>query len=175
MMFGFLNPRRKTLARPFPPEWLATLERNVFLYRLLPEPERARLRDAVKVFVAEKHFEGCAGFAVTDEARVTVAGQACLLVLGFDGYFLDQVSSVLIYPGSYLACNEPDQRRAEPGAARVRPQARRAGRCGARRPARDRRGPGAAVGEDHRRGVPATPDRRRAQPPDAAPPVRRDR
>jgi Mlc titration factor MtfA (ptsG expression regulator) len=33
------------------------------------------------VFLAEKHFEGCGGLALTDEIRVTIAAQACLLLL----------------------------------------------------------------------------------------------
>jgi Mlc titration factor MtfA (ptsG expression regulator)/Flp pilus assembly protein TadD len=75
----------------------------VFLYRLLSDAEQAKLRDAVKVFVAEKHWEGCGGFRVTDETRVTIAAQACLLLLGLGDYYFDEVQSVLVYPGGYLA------------------------------------------------------------------------
>ena len=34
-----------------------------------------------KIFVAEKTFEGCGGLAITDEIKVTIAAQACLLLL----------------------------------------------------------------------------------------------
>ena len=35
----------------------------------------------VKVFVAEKHFEGCGGLEMTEEIRVTIAAQACVLLV----------------------------------------------------------------------------------------------
>src|SRR3989440_13006250 len=100
------HARRQLLATPFPPEWLPLLERNVFLYRLLSEPEQARLRDALRVFIDEKFWEGCAGLEVTDEMRVTVAAQACLLVLGFDAYYFDELQTLLLYPGGFLGVYE---------------------------------------------------------------------
>ena len=45
---------------------------------LLDEEERSRLRDLVRVFVEEKHWEGCGGLEMTDEVRVTIAAQAAL-------------------------------------------------------------------------------------------------
>jgi len=39
---------------------------------------------------------------------VTIAAQACLLLLGFEGYYFDDVDSILIYPGGYLACDPRD-------------------------------------------------------------------
>src|SRR3954470_10064793 len=92
------RPRRQP-AEAFPDEWLPYLHENVFLYRLLSEGEQARLREAVQVFVAEKFWEGCAGLRMTDEVRVTIAAQACLLVLGWEGYYFDEVRSILVYPG----------------------------------------------------------------------------
>ena len=38
----------------------------------------------VKVFVAEKSLVGGAGIDVTEEMKVTVAGQAAVLVLGLE-------------------------------------------------------------------------------------------
>jgi MtfA peptidase len=105
MRFPFLAPDRRPelWAEPFPDEWLPYLRENVFLYRFLSEAEQATLRDAVKVFVGEKRWEGCAGLTITDEIKVTIAGQACLLLLGFEDYYFDEVQSVLVYPGGYLA------------------------------------------------------------------------
>jgi Mlc titration factor MtfA (ptsG expression regulator)/Flp pilus assembly protein TadD len=103
MIFPFRKSRRALLAEPFPPAWLPYLEGNVFLDRLLSAGEQARLRTALKVVVAEKSWEGCGGLVMTDEVRVTVAAQACLLLLGFEDYFFDEVKSVLVYPGGFLA------------------------------------------------------------------------
>src|SRR6266567_2410652 len=97
------NRRQQLLAGPFPEAWLPHLHRNVFLYRLLPEAQQARLGDVVRVLVAEKFWEGCAGLEMTDEIKVTIAGQAGLLVLGLDDYYFDELKTVLIYPGGFLS------------------------------------------------------------------------
>ncbi len=103
-MFRFLgNDRSELLGKPLPELWLGYLRDNVFLYRLLAEEEQARLHGAVNVFVAEKNWEGCAGLQMTDEVCVTIAGQACLLLLGLEGYYFDGVDSIVVYPGGYLA------------------------------------------------------------------------
>jgi Mlc titration factor MtfA (ptsG expression regulator)/Tfp pilus assembly protein PilF len=108
MVFPFVKHerRRELLARPFPESWHEYLQENVLLYRLLSEPEQATLQGALRIFFAEKNWEGCAGLTVTTEMELTISAQACLLVLGFEDYYFDEVSSVLIYPGSYLAEDE---------------------------------------------------------------------
>lgn len=103
MSFSFRKKRPQLLAGPFPEPWLPYLQENVFLYRLLSEPEQEKLRDTLRIFVAEKYWEGCGGLQITDEIRVTIAAQACLLLLGFDDYCFDELKTVLVYPGGYLA------------------------------------------------------------------------
>lgn len=94
--------RKKLLAQPFPAEWDAVLDRNVRHVHGLSPAERDKLRQCVQIFVAERYWEGCGGLEMTDEVRVTVAGQACLLVLGFDNEYFDRLLSVLVYPDSYV-------------------------------------------------------------------------
>jgi Mlc titration factor MtfA (ptsG expression regulator) len=102
--FGFKRRRRGRIrARPFPAEWRAIAERNVPYCRLLTEDERVEMRGHVQVFLAEKRFEGCGGLEITDEIRVTVAAQACLLLLGRDTDCYPGLSSVLVYPHPFLA------------------------------------------------------------------------
>ena len=83
MIFSWLRKRRRRrlLSQPFPPEWLHYLEHNVLHYRYLSTAEQARLRDDLRILVAEKNWEGCGGLRMTDEIKVTIAAQACLLVL----------------------------------------------------------------------------------------------
>ena len=97
------NQRRKTLvAEPFPRAWHAWLRRNVRQYRHLERQKQARVRQVTKVFVAEKTWVGGSGFSVTDEMKVTVAGQAALLVLGMEEpYYFDGVQSIILYEGPY--------------------------------------------------------------------------
>ncbi len=111
------NRRRKKLAsRPFPPAWLDILHRNVAVYPRLTRLEQAKLRNDVRIFTAEKNWEGCGGLQLTDEIRVTIAAQMGLLVLGFPSEYFEQVLSVLIYPNAYSA---PDQKPASGGVVLV--------------------------------------------------------
>lgn len=103
MIFSWLKNRRRQrlLARPFPDDWLRILERNVAHYRWLDPAEQARLRDDLRVFIAEKYWEGCGGLTMTDEIRVTIAAQACLLVLAMEHNYFDRVLSILVYPHGF--------------------------------------------------------------------------
>ena len=49
--------------------------------------KKLQLKKHIQVFVAEKTFIGCDGLAVTDDMRVTIAAQACLLLNRRSGYF----------------------------------------------------------------------------------------
>jgi MtfA peptidase len=95
--------RRQLREQPFPEEWLAFVRDNVLLYRLLDTAEQAKLHEAVQILVAEKNWEGCAGLELTEEIAVAVAAQAGLLLLGLEGYYFDEVKTVLVYPGGFLA------------------------------------------------------------------------
>jgi MtfA peptidase len=90
-------------ARPFPARWRAILRRRVPLVARLPADLQIRLRRHVLVFLAEKPFIGCQGQAITDEVRVTIAAQACLLLLGHerpDCY--PRLRQVLVYPDAFV-------------------------------------------------------------------------
>src|SRR5829696_5966205 len=104
-MFGFFKRRRREQLRaaPFPPEWEQILQKNVPYYDRLSEPDRRELHGHIHVFLAEKHFEGCGGLALNDEIKVTIAAQACLLLLHRDTDYYRRLITVLVYPGAYLA------------------------------------------------------------------------
>ena len=93
--------RRALLASPFPAYWERTLTRAAF-YSRLPNPQQARVRDVVRVLIAEKSWEGVGGLTLTDAIKVTIAGQAARLVLGFDSDYFPNVESILVYPQSFL-------------------------------------------------------------------------
>ena len=109
MLLSWLTERRraKITAEPFAPAWEATLRRNVAHWRLLDDDERAHLRELIQVFVREKHWEGCGGLTMTDEVRVTVAADACLLLLGRDHSLYADVESILVYPNTVVPPERP--------------------------------------------------------------------
>jgi hypothetical protein len=103
-MLGFRAKRRRRLMEnPFPAEWEACIRRRVFYSGFLPLDEQERLRGLIQVLLDEKEFEGCGGLRITDEIRVTVAGYACVLLLGGQSDMYPKLRTILIYPKSYLA------------------------------------------------------------------------
>ena len=105
MMFGFFKRRRRKrlLETPFPARWLTTIERNVRFYACLPDADRRELQGLVQIFMAEKSFEGCGGLELTDEIKVTIAAQACLLLLHRQTDIYPRLVTILVYPSAYLA------------------------------------------------------------------------
>ena len=105
MIFSWLRSRRRKriLAQPFPAEWEQILRQNVAQYEWLNDAEGEKLKRCVQICVAEKSWEGCNGLEITDEIKVTIAGQACLLVLGFEEEYFDRLQTVLVYPDTYVA------------------------------------------------------------------------
>jgi Mlc titration factor MtfA (ptsG expression regulator) len=89
-------------SQPFPPAWRAILHRRMPLYLRLPIPLRRQLEGHVQVFLAEKGFSGCAGQEITDEVRVLVAAQACLLLLNRGRAVYPKLHQVLVYPGAFV-------------------------------------------------------------------------
>jgi Mlc titration factor MtfA (ptsG expression regulator) len=75
--------------------------RNFPLFRILPAEDRRELEGHVQVFVNEKQFEGCGGLVLTDEIKVTIAAQACLLLLHRQTDYYPGLRSVVVYPSTY--------------------------------------------------------------------------
>lgn len=99
--------RRKLIQAPFPSSWEEIIRRNVTHYGVLKDTERAHLRGLIQVFIAEKNWEGAGGLELTDEIRVTISAQACLLILGLDHNYYQNVLSIIVYPSTVV----PPQRK----------------------------------------------------------------
>ncbi len=94
--------RSRIRSRPFPDDWQRHLERNVPFYRVLSPDDREELEKQILVFLAEKNSEGCGGLELTDEIRVTIAAQACLLTLHLDADYYPRLRSILVYPSTFV-------------------------------------------------------------------------
>jgi len=94
--------REKLMAAPFPPTWEEIIQNNVAHYCMLEDAERTHLRSLIQVFIAEKTWEGCGGLELTDEIRVTISAQACLLLLGLPHNYYKNVESIIIYPSTVV-------------------------------------------------------------------------
>ena len=95
--------RRQRIGRkPFPAAWRDIVRRRVPLARELPAAQQLRLKRHIQVMLAEVPFIGCAGLEVTDEMRVVVAAQACMLLLNRPTDNFANLRQVLMYPGAFV-------------------------------------------------------------------------
>ena len=78
------------------------IERRVAFFVRLSAADRSELLAHIQVFLNEKRFEGCAGLVMNDEIRVTVAAQACLLLLRRKTNYFPRLLTILVYPSMYL-------------------------------------------------------------------------
>mgnify|MGYP001827297018 CR=1 FL=1 len=78
----------------------AIVDRLVPLTRKLPAELRSKLEGKINLFVDQIEFIGCNGLEVTDDMRLSIAAQACLLVVNSDTWY-DHLHTVLIYPSAF--------------------------------------------------------------------------
>jgi Mlc titration factor MtfA (ptsG expression regulator) len=104
-VFRFLKEKRRRGLRekPFPEQWARWLNHNFPVYTRLSEEDQKELHGHIHVFLNEKRFEGCEDLEMTEEIRVTVAAQACLLLLHRETDYFPSLHSILIYPEAYVA------------------------------------------------------------------------
>jgi len=104
----WIERRRDRLrAEAFPVAWRRILRRRVPAVARLPADLQRQLKRHIRVFVAEKPFIGCQGQAITDDVRVTIAAQACLLLMGHarPEYF-PRLRQILVYPDAFVVQRE---------------------------------------------------------------------
>jgi Mlc titration factor MtfA (ptsG expression regulator) len=94
--------RDEIRAQPFPSEWERILRERFPLYASLPAADRDELKGHIHVFLDEKNFDGCDGFEITDNVRVTISAYACLLLLHRDTDYFPTMQSILVYPTTFL-------------------------------------------------------------------------
>ena len=103
-MFHWLTKRRREALRqrPLSEEWRAIIDRTVPYFARLPEADRHELAGHLQIFLAEKSFEGGGGLEITDEIRVTIAAQACILLLHRQTDYFSKLQSIIVYPSTYV-------------------------------------------------------------------------
>src|SRR4030042_3077079 len=102
-MFWFKKWRRRRRGnREFPEAWLRIIGKNVPLYGKLSTEDKAELRRHILIFMGEKRFEGCRGLEITDEIKVTIAAQACVLLLHRETDYCPGLSTILVYPRTFV-------------------------------------------------------------------------
>lgn len=98
--------RRKVIAKPFPKAWRAILKRRLPYFHALPSDLQLQLKRHIQIFIDEKNFIGCDGLEINDEVKVTIAAQACLLLLNRKTDFYPKLKQILVYPDAFIVSNQ---------------------------------------------------------------------
>jgi Mlc titration factor MtfA (ptsG expression regulator) len=81
--------------------WRDCLARLPFLQRL-PESDLVRLKALSETLLADKSITGAADFPLTDEVAVSIAAQACLVVLNLTLDLYDDMAGIIVYPSAFI-------------------------------------------------------------------------
>ena len=111
-MFTWFKKRRRAriTAKPFPDAWRDFIHSRMPYIKCLPPELQLDLEKRIQIFLAEKHFEGCGGFVITEEVRLVIAAQACVLVIGRPIDIFPRLKTILVYKTAFFADrNEEDE------------------------------------------------------------------
>ena len=92
--------RQARRAAGLTPAQRAIVAAQVPLSRVLPDALRPAFEARMVDFLAQVDFTGCNGLEVTEEMRLSIAAQACLLIAN-SGAWYESLRSVLIYPDAF--------------------------------------------------------------------------
>ncbi|MGH7327900.1 MAG: zinc-dependent peptidase, partial [Polyangiaceae bacterium] len=95
--------RKRLRETPLEPDRVAIIAQRFAYFARLSAEDQRELLGHVQVFLDEKNFEGCGGLELTDEIKLTIAAQACLLLLHRDTDYYPGLDAILVYPSAYRA------------------------------------------------------------------------
>jgi Mlc titration factor MtfA (ptsG expression regulator) len=96
------SQRNQLFNQPISEDWITLLEKNVSLYTRLPNTFKQQLHGCIQLFIHEKEFIG-QGITITEQIRLTIAGNACMLLLKGHKRSFPGFTSILVYPDTYVA------------------------------------------------------------------------
>jgi len=94
--------RNKIFSQPFPNHWMVIINENVPLYRRVPEKLKFHVHGCINLFIHEKIFVGRA-IDIDDTIRLTIASNACMLLLHRQQKYFPNFKTIIVYPDTYVA------------------------------------------------------------------------
>jgi len=92
--------RLRIMKQLFPALWEQILQSHVAFFRALPDHEKERFRQLVKIFLDEVRITGIQT-EIDDTIRVLVAASAAIPIFGFHDWEYHRLGEVLVYPNSF--------------------------------------------------------------------------
>ncbi|MBH5322177.1 M90 family metallopeptidase [Aurantiacibacter sediminis] len=92
--------RARLLVTPLTDEQRTVIDRLVPMLRHLPEELRPALEGRINLFLDQITFHGSGGLELKERMRLSIAAQACLLVVNSPVWF-ETLRTVLVYPAGF--------------------------------------------------------------------------
>ncbi len=92
--------RTSLLATALSDHQRTVVAQQVPLTRKLPSELRGKFEGKINAFLNQIEFIGCNGLDVTEEMQLSIAAQACLLVVNSDTWY-EHLYTILIYPSAF--------------------------------------------------------------------------
>lgn len=98
-----LKRRRRAalMAAPLSPAHRQIINARIPLYAKLPPDLRDRLNGLINRFLDDVTFIGHEGVEITDDIRVTIAAQACVLIVNKPNRWFHTLRTILVYPAAF--------------------------------------------------------------------------
>lgn len=96
------HQRSKIKRQPFKKQWRKIIQQRMPYFQKMPADLQLQLKGHIQVFLAEKRFIGCNGIEINDEIKVTIAAQACLLLLNRKTNYYPKLTTILVYPSAFI-------------------------------------------------------------------------
>ena len=94
--------RNQARRLPFKQQWRKIIQKRMPYFKTMPTHLQLQLKQHIQVFLAEKRFIGYNGIEISDEIRVTIAAQACLLLLNRKTDYYPKLKTILVYPRAFV-------------------------------------------------------------------------
>ncbi len=98
--------RKRILSKPFPESWHKIILRRLPFFEKLRNNEQEQLKGLIQLFLAKKQFFGCNGLEINDDIKVTIAAEACLLLLNRKTSVYSRLKYILVYPTAFKTGHE---------------------------------------------------------------------
>ncbi|MEO0566109.1 MAG: M90 family metallopeptidase [Pseudomonadota bacterium] len=92
--------RMQAMETPLSAHERKVIAEMVPITKKLPADLHTSFEEKVQLFRHQIDFVGCNGLEVTEDMRLSIAAQACLLVVNSNAWY-DNLRTVLIYPGAF--------------------------------------------------------------------------
>lgn len=92
--------RQRLLVTPLSQRQQNIVLEHVPLYGKVPFELRNALDGKINLFLHQVTFHGCNGLEVTEEMRLSIAAQACILIANKSAWYKN-LRTILIYPGAF--------------------------------------------------------------------------